>query len=144
MYKRLNDKRRLGERDTSKVSYHEWPHELRLAICSEAPAPISDFGGEADVEARRRANETSDDSLVRDWTKKSGLDNQAVAQYRRERAILTPPTWPEHEARAYAELQAEQQRAMRDLVTGEYWRLVAVRDAPHQEPVRTRQISTPV
>ena len=41
-------------------------------------------------------------------------------------------------ARAYAELQAEQQRAMRELVTGEYWRLAAVRDAPHQEPVRTR------
>jgi hypothetical protein len=35
------------------MSYHQRPHELRLAISSEAEALISDFGG---------------DSLARDWT----------------------------------------------------------------------------
>ena len=61
---------------------------------------------------------------------------RAAAQYRRECVSLSPATWCEYEARAYAELHAEQQRAMRELVTGEYWRLVAVRNAPHQEPAR--------
>jgi hypothetical protein len=37
------------------MSYHQRPHELRLAISSEAEALFSDFGGEAYAEARRRA-----------------------------------------------------------------------------------------
>jgi hypothetical protein len=45
-----------------------WPHELRLAISSEAEALISDFGGEAYAEARRRAKEASSDFLARDWS----------------------------------------------------------------------------
>jgi hypothetical protein len=49
------------------MSYHQRPHELRLAISSETKALISDFGGEAYVEACRRANEASSDSLARDW-----------------------------------------------------------------------------
>jgi hypothetical protein len=53
---------------------------------------------------------------------------QAVCQYRRDCAIFS-------EVSAYAELKSEQQRAMRELVTGEYWRMIAVRDAPHKEPV---------
>jgi hypothetical protein len=129
------------------MSYHQGPHELRLAISSQAEALISDFGREADGEVRGHSKEASNDSLTRDWSEKSALDKyasrvkRATAQYRRDRATLSPTTWREHETRAYAELQAEQQRAMRELVTGEYWRLAAVRDAPHQEPVRTRQAS---
>jgi hypothetical protein len=46
----------------------------------------------------------------------------------RDRAILS-------EVGAYSRLQSEQQRAMRELVTGEYWRMIAIRDAPHKEPV---------
>jgi hypothetical protein len=41
------------------MSYHQRPHELRLAISSEAEALISDFGGEAHAEACRRASEAS-------------------------------------------------------------------------------------
>ena len=41
--------------------YHQRLHELRLAISSEAEALISDFGGEAYVEACRRASEASSD-----------------------------------------------------------------------------------
>ena len=33
------------------MSYHQRPHELRLAISSEAEALISDFGGDAYAEA---------------------------------------------------------------------------------------------
>jgi hypothetical protein len=51
-----------------KMSYHQRPHELRLAISSEAEALISDFGGEAYAEACRRASEASSDSLARDWS----------------------------------------------------------------------------
>jgi hypothetical protein len=50
------------------MSYHQQPHELRLAISSEAEALISDFGGEAHAEACRRAREASNDSLARDWS----------------------------------------------------------------------------
>jgi hypothetical protein len=50
------------------MSYHQRPHELRLAISTEAEALISDFGGEACAEACRRAKEASNDSLARDWT----------------------------------------------------------------------------
>jgi hypothetical protein len=39
------------------MSYHQRPHELRLAISSEAEALFSDFGGEAYAEACRRASE---------------------------------------------------------------------------------------
>jgi hypothetical protein len=53
---------------------------------------------------------------------------QAVCQYRRDCAILA-------EVSAYAKLNSEQQRAMREFVTAEYWRMIAVRDAPHKEPV---------
>ena len=53
---------------------------------------------------------------------------QAACQYRRDCAIPS-------EVSAYAELKSEQQRAMRELVTGEYRRMIAVRDAPHKEPV---------
>ena len=50
------------------MSYHQRPHELRLAISSEAETLISDFGGEAYAEACRRASEASDDSLATDWS----------------------------------------------------------------------------
>jgi hypothetical protein len=50
------------------MSYHQRPHQLRLAISSEAEALISDFGGEAYAEACRRASEASSDSLARDWS----------------------------------------------------------------------------
>ena len=50
------------------MSYHQRPHELRLAITSEAEALFSDFGGEAYAEACRRASEASSDSLARDWS----------------------------------------------------------------------------
>jgi hypothetical protein len=53
---------------------------------------------------------------------------EAACQYRRDCVILS-------EASAYAKLKSEQQRAMRELVTGEYWRMIAVRDAPHREPI---------
>ena len=52
----------------------------------------------------------------------------AVCQYRRDCAIPS-------EVSAYADLKSEQRRAMRELVTGEYWRMIAVLDAPHKEPV---------
>jgi hypothetical protein len=50
------------------MSYHQRPHELRLAISSAAEALISDFGGEAYAEARRRAEEASSDFFARDWS----------------------------------------------------------------------------
>jgi hypothetical protein len=69
------------------MSYHQRPHELRLAISSEAEALISDFGGEADAVARRRAKEASTDSLARDWsevalviTRKTGMRSSLLAR----------------------------------------------------------------
>jgi hypothetical protein len=53
---------------------------------------------------------------------------EAACQYRRDCAILS-------EVSAYTKLKSEQQRAMRELVTGEYWRMIAVRDAPHKKPI---------
>jgi hypothetical protein len=50
------------------MSYHQRPHELRLAISSEAEALISDFCDGVYAEARRRAQEASSDSLARDWS----------------------------------------------------------------------------
>jgi hypothetical protein len=41
------------------MSYHQRPHELRLAISSEAETLISDFGGDAYAEACRRASDES-------------------------------------------------------------------------------------
>jgi hypothetical protein len=140
----------IGSQGVSQMSSYQLPLELGHATSLGAEAPIPQFGGETDCEARGRLGEASDESLARDWSEKSALDkytsrvNRAVAQYRRERTFPSATTWDVHEARAYAELLAEQQLAMRQLVTGEYWRIVAVRDAPHQEPLRTRQASGPV
>ena len=50
------------------MSYHQRPHELRLAISSEAHVLFSDFGDEAHAEACRRAREASSDSPARDWS----------------------------------------------------------------------------
>ena len=50
------------------MSYHQGPHDLRLAIAFEAEALISGFGDEASAEARRRAQEASSDFLARDWS----------------------------------------------------------------------------
>src|SRR3984885_1232339 len=61
-------KHKARESRSFQMSYHQRPHELRLAISSEAEALISDFGGDAYVEACRRASEASNDSLARDWT----------------------------------------------------------------------------
>jgi hypothetical protein len=65
---------------------------------------------------------------LRPWTDMPRV-REAACQYRRDCAILS-------EVGAYSRLKSEQQRAMRELVTGEYWRLVAARNAPHQEPAR--------
>jgi hypothetical protein len=48
---------------------------------------------------------------------------EAACQYRRDCSLLS-------EVNAYARLKSEQERAMRELVTGEYWRMIAVRAAP--------------
>jgi hypothetical protein len=50
------------------MSYHQRPHELRLAIAFEVEALISGFGCEAYAEARRRAEQASSDFLARDWS----------------------------------------------------------------------------
>jgi hypothetical protein len=132
------------------MSSYQPPYELGLATSSGAEALIAHFGGETESEPAARIGEVSNDFLAKDWNEKSALEkyssrvNRAVAQYRRERAFSSPTIRGAHEARAYAELLAEQQRAMRQVMTGEYWRLVAVREAPHQEPLRTRQASGPV
>ena len=49
------------------MSYHQRPHELRLAISSEAEALMTSFGDQAYAEARQRAEEASSDFLARDW-----------------------------------------------------------------------------
>jgi hypothetical protein len=51
----------------STVSYHQRPHELRLAVSSEAEALMISFGDQAYAEARLRAEEASSDFLARDW-----------------------------------------------------------------------------
>jgi hypothetical protein len=75
------------------MSYHQRPHELRLAISTEAEALISDFGGEAYAEACRRAKEASNDSLARDWTivaamiaRRSGWRSSVLDAYSAEQA----------------------------------------------------------
>jgi hypothetical protein len=69
------------------MSYHQRPHELRLAISSTAEALISDFGDEAYAEARRRAEEASSDFFARDWSevalvvaRKTGRRSSFLAQ----------------------------------------------------------------
>ena len=47
------------------MSYHQGPHDLRLAIAFEAETLISGFGDEACAEARRRAHKASSDFLGR-------------------------------------------------------------------------------
>jgi hypothetical protein len=119
------------------MSYHQRSPAMQL---------MSDTDGVANDEARRPSKEPRIGSLTRDWSQKSALQKyasrlrRAAAQYRRDCAISSPPTWSEQEGRAYAELQAEQQGAMRELVIQEYRRLVAIRAALHQEPARTRQV----
>ena len=49
------------------MSYHQRPHELRLAVSSEAEALMISFGDQAYAEARLRAEEASSDFLARDW-----------------------------------------------------------------------------
>jgi hypothetical protein len=50
------------------MSYHQRPHELRLAISTEAEALMICFGDQAYAEARLRAEEASSDFLARDWS----------------------------------------------------------------------------
>ena len=49
------------------MSYHQRPHELRLAISNEAEALMISFGNQAYAEARLRAEEASSDFLALDW-----------------------------------------------------------------------------
>ena len=64
----------------SKMSYHQRPHELRLAISSEAEALFSDFGGEAYAEACRRAREASSDFPGAGLERRRGDDRSLVGQ----------------------------------------------------------------
>jgi hypothetical protein len=66
------------------MSYHQRPHELRLAISSEAEALMSCFGDQACAEARRRADEASSDFLARDWNEVAIV----VARKTRKRSTL--------------------------------------------------------
>ena len=75
------------------MSYHQGPYELRFAISSEAEALISDFGREADGEARGHSKEASNDFLTRDWSEKSALDKYAS---RVKRATAQIPARPCH------------------------------------------------
>jgi hypothetical protein len=76
-----------GRPGVSEMSYHQRPHELRLAISSEAEALISNFGDGAYAEARRRTQEASSDSVARDWsevalvvTSKTGKRSELLAR----------------------------------------------------------------
>jgi hypothetical protein len=69
------------------MSYQQRARDLRLAISFEAEALISDFGGEAYTEARRRAKQASSDFLARDWsevalviTRKTGRHSSLLAR----------------------------------------------------------------
>ena len=66
--------------EVSKMSYHQRPHELRLAISSETEALISDFGGEAYAEAGRRASEASSDFPGAGLERRRGDDRSLVGQ----------------------------------------------------------------
>ena len=91
----------VGRPGVSKMSYHQRPHELRLAISSEAEALFSDFGGEAYAEACRRASEASSDSLARDWSvvaatiaRRSGWRSIRARRLIRLRDAPDPPPHP--------------------------------------------------
>ena len=69
------------------MSYHQGPHDLRLAIALEAETLILGFGDEAWAEARRRAQEANSDFLARDWsevalmvTRKTGNRSSLLAR----------------------------------------------------------------
>jgi hypothetical protein len=66
------------------MSYHQRPHELRLAISNEAEALIISFGEQAYAEARVRAEEASSDFLARDWNEVAHV----VARKTRKRPTL--------------------------------------------------------
>jgi hypothetical protein len=66
------------------MSYDQRPHELRLAISSEAEALMISFGDQAFAEARLRAEEASSDFPARDW---NGVA-QVVARKTRMRQTL--------------------------------------------------------
>ena len=66
------------------MSYHQRPHELRLAISSEAEALMTSFGEQAYAEARQRAEEASSDFLARDWNEVAHV----VARKTRKRPTL--------------------------------------------------------
>ncbi len=65
------------------MSYHQRPHELRLAISSEAEALMISFGDQAYAEARLRAEEASSDFLARDW-------NEVASSWSRARQGSAP------------------------------------------------------
>jgi hypothetical protein len=73
-----------SEMGVSTMSYHERPHELRLAISSEAEALMICFGDQAYGEARLRAEEASSDFLARDWNEVAHM----VARKTRKRPTL--------------------------------------------------------
>jgi hypothetical protein len=60
------------------MSYHQRPHELRLAIPSEAEALFSGFGDMAYAEACRRDSEASSDSLAKGLERCRGNDRSQV------------------------------------------------------------------
>lgn len=62
------------------MSYHQRPHELRLSTIFTAEALICDFGGDAYDEARRRAEEASNDFLARDWSEVALLIARAAGK----------------------------------------------------------------
>ena len=66
------------------MSYHQRPHELRLAISSEAEALMISFGDQAYAAARLRAEEASSDFLARDWNEVAYV----VARKTRKRPTL--------------------------------------------------------
>jgi hypothetical protein len=66
------------------MSYHQRPHELRLAISSEAEALMTSFGDQAYAEARQRVEEASSDFLARDWNEVAHV----VARKTRKRPTL--------------------------------------------------------
>jgi hypothetical protein len=66
------------------MSYHQRPHELRLAISNEAEALMISFGDQAYAEARLRAEEASCDFLARDWNEVAYM----VARKTRKRLTL--------------------------------------------------------
>jgi hypothetical protein len=66
------------------MSYHQRPHELRLAISTEARALMISFGDQAYAEACLRAEEASSYFLARDWNQVAHV----VARETRKRPTL--------------------------------------------------------